>query len=212
MENIPFFTTENGAATLILREIPFSGRGYIWLLGAEPGRTGALLEECAAFCRMAGARSLYARGEGLEHLPVHARIWLASAEKSALPRSGARLVPLTPDTAEEYRTLLNRRMAAVPCSATLRPGNVQKLVRSGGGYFVERDGSRIGAGQIAGNELQLLTALVPGGGRAVALALAERCPGPEITVQVALENRKAASLYDSLGFRLLRETERWYRV
>ena len=60
MKNIPMFTTPYGIATLILREIPWSGNGYVLIRSAWEGQTAALLEECRGFCRAVGAERIYA--------------------------------------------------------------------------------------------------------------------------------------------------------
>ena len=53
MKDIPVFTTENGAASLILGEIPYRGQAYIRIQDSlEPE---SLLKECVSFCRMCGA-------------------------------------------------------------------------------------------------------------------------------------------------------------
>lgn len=62
MRNIPFFTTENGVATLVLKEIPYKGEGYILVHGAN--KMEALLAECAELLRACGANRIFARGEG----------------------------------------------------------------------------------------------------------------------------------------------------
>ena len=60
MLDIPMFTTENGAASLILKEIPYSEAAYIKIHSSQAPE--ALLEECVSFCRMAGAENIYASG------------------------------------------------------------------------------------------------------------------------------------------------------
>ena len=64
MRNIPVFTGEFGAATLILQEIPGRGEAYCVVQWVQPGKTWEFLAECARFCRMAGARRVLA-----SHLP-----------------------------------------------------------------------------------------------------------------------------------------------
>ena len=60
MKNIPVFTTEHGAASLFLREIPYRKRAHIKLQATqEPEK---LLEECISFCRACGAEWCDAAG------------------------------------------------------------------------------------------------------------------------------------------------------
>ena len=54
MKDIPVFSCPDGIATLILREVPFRGEGYILVRGVF-GTLEGLLAECAGFCRAAGA-------------------------------------------------------------------------------------------------------------------------------------------------------------
>lgn len=62
MKDIPVFSCPDGIATLILREVPFRGEGYILVRGVF-GTLEGLLAECAGFCRAAGAERLFAAGE-----------------------------------------------------------------------------------------------------------------------------------------------------
>ena len=70
MKDIPVFTTENGAASLILGEIPYRGEAFVRIQDSlEPE---SLLKECVSFCRMCGAERVYASGHPcLEALPLH---------------------------------------------------------------------------------------------------------------------------------------------
>ena len=62
MKDIPVFSCPDGIATLILREVPFRGEGYILVRGVF-GTLEGLLAECTGFCRAAGAERLFAAGE-----------------------------------------------------------------------------------------------------------------------------------------------------
>ena len=53
MKDFPVFTTENGVASLILKEIPYRGEAYIHLRDSQNPKT--LLEECVSFCAACGA-------------------------------------------------------------------------------------------------------------------------------------------------------------
>ena len=58
MKDFPVFTTENGAASLVLKEIPYKKEAYITLRASQAPQ--ALLEECVSFCRACGAEKIYA--------------------------------------------------------------------------------------------------------------------------------------------------------
>ena len=53
MKDFPVFTTENGVASLILKEVPYRGEAYIHLRDSQDPK--ALLEECVSFCAACGA-------------------------------------------------------------------------------------------------------------------------------------------------------------
>ena len=54
------FTTENGVASIVLREIPYKGIAYITLQDTlQPEK---LLRECVEFCKAAGADRIYGKG------------------------------------------------------------------------------------------------------------------------------------------------------
>ena len=72
MKDIPVFSCPEGIATLILREVPFRGEGYILVRGVF-GTLEGLLAECAGFCRAAGAERIgLGRVRGGELLAVAA--------------------------------------------------------------------------------------------------------------------------------------------
>ena len=60
MKDMPVFTTENGAASLILREIPYQQTAYVVLRDTLDPL--ALAGECADFCRVCGAVAGASRG------------------------------------------------------------------------------------------------------------------------------------------------------
>jgi histidinol-phosphate/aromatic aminotransferase/cobyric acid decarboxylase-like protein len=68
MKDLPMFTTQNGVASLTLREIPYQQTAYIKLQATRQPKE--LLEECVGFCRAVGAEKIYASGhEILENYP-----------------------------------------------------------------------------------------------------------------------------------------------
>ena len=104
MKDIPVFSCPDGIATLILREVPFRGEGYILVRGVF-GTLEGLLAECAGFCRAAGAERLFAAGEAdFSGYPAAIRILGRRAPReSLLPAPEAvRLVPVTEKTAADW--------------------------------------------------------------------------------------------------------------
>ena len=58
MKDFPVFPTQHGAASLILKEIPYRGEAYIKIQSTQ--EPDALLEECIHFCVACGAERVYA--------------------------------------------------------------------------------------------------------------------------------------------------------
>ena len=86
MKDFPCFATDDGVASLILKEIPYRQEAYIRFQDVQPGRFAPFLEECVSFCRMAGAEKIYAQGHGeLARYPLHAAVY----EKEILASGGA---------------------------------------------------------------------------------------------------------------------------
>lgn len=116
MKDIPVFSCPDGIATLILREVPFRGEGYILVRGVF-GTLEGLLAECAGFCRAAGVERLFAAGEAdFSGYPAAIRILERRAPRaSLLPAPEAvRLVPVTEETAADWAREYNARFRG-PC-------------------------------------------------------------------------------------------------
>ena len=76
MKDFPCFATDDGVASLILKEIPYRKEAYIRFQDVQPGRFAPFLQECVSFCRMAGAEKIYAQGhEELSQYPLHAAVY-----------------------------------------------------------------------------------------------------------------------------------------
>ena len=129
MKDIPVFSCPDGIATLILREVPFRGEGYILVRGVF-GTLEGLLAECAGFCRAAGAERLFAAGEAdFSGYPAAIRILGRSAPReSLLPAPEAvRLVPVTEETAADWAREYNARFRAVPAAESCSPAEERAL-------------------------------------------------------------------------------------
>ncbi len=211
MKDIPMFTTENGIASLILREIPYRGIAYIRLLATQAPE--ALLSECADFCRACGAGEVHAAGHPvLEKYPfVTAELSLCRS-REGLARADACLFPVTEQTEARWREIYNERMTDVPGSAYMDSREGQQMLAAGDGYFVHKDGEVLGIGRASGDTILALASLKPGMGETVVLALTELLTEDRVLLNVASANTRALRLYEKMGFVTVAETTRWYRV
>lgn len=211
MKNIPIFATENGIASLVLKEIPYYGTAYIKIQSTlEPEK---LMEECVAFCKMAGAEQIFATGHSyLEQYPVHTRICRMSILKESLEQTDALLFPVTDETVVAWQELYNSRMADVANASYMDRSDCKKMIADGDGYFVHRDGVLLGIGKAADNEIDAVVSAVPGMGQTVVLALAGALQSDKVTLTVADTNDRAVRLYERMGFVKTEEISVWYRV
>ena len=109
MRDIPFFTTEYGVASLVLKEIPYKGVAYITIQSSM--QTEELLKECVNFCKMAGAEHIYATGSALlEQYPFYTTVIKMQQLRDKLPKGNGCLLPVTEETAEQWRSIHNEKM------------------------------------------------------------------------------------------------------
>lgn len=200
MRNIPAFACEFGVVSLILQEIPSQGAAYCTVQWAQPGKLPALLAQCDAFCRAAGAKIVYADRPPVPGQAPAIVLRRMTGKKSAIPPSGDELVMLDEENWPQFLALYRQAMAPVPGAASLRPADLPRLLQCGGCYLVQRQGHLLGIGQVSGNQLLSIAAAERGRGLAVAAALLSLCPGPELTLTVAESNGRAIALYRKMGF------------
>lgn len=213
MKDFPFFTTEYGVASLVLKEIPYKGEAYITLRDAQPGQTADLLAECVSFCRMAGAEKVFAAGHSiLEQYPLHTAIYEMHGEARAEDALLENLFPVTDATIAQWRQIYNEKMRSVDCAATQTAFDEKKIVSSGGAYFVHHQGELLGIGWLDGSELLAVCGAKPGAGERVMHTLMSLAEGEQMTLEVASTNKRAIRLYEKLGFIKVREKQRWYRI
>lgn len=211
MRDFPVFTTENGAASLVLREIPYRGEAYITLQDTQNPKE--LLAECVDFCKMAGAVKIYATGhDWLAKYPFYTSVVKMQRDREGLPESDAALFPVTEKTIEDWRSLYNERMRDVPGASTMTREEGKQLLTKGGGYFVHKDGQLLGIGIARENKIEAIAAAKPGAGETVLLALCSALFSENIVLEVASNNARAIRLYESLGFLKTELLRTWYDV
>ncbi len=211
MRDIPFFTTENGVASLTLSEIPYKSCAYVRVQSASDPHV--LLSECADFCTAAGAKCIYATGhEALEHLPIFTEIWEMSRLRDGIGDTDAALFPVTENTAEQWRGIYNSAMLDVPNSATMTVEKMREQLEMGNGYFVHREGLLLGIGIAGGDRVDTVISVLPGSGQDVLLALNHALSEEKIMVQVASRNLRAVNLYRRLGFIKAQVISRWFKI
>lgn len=209
MKDIPVFSTENGVASLILKEIPFCASAYIKVLSSqEPEK---LVEECKDFCRACGAEVVYASGaDFLTKKPLTATLIQMRAHE--LPETDACLFPVTEATVSRWREIYNERMKLVPNASSMTLADEKKILADGDCYFVHKDGELLGIGKASGDTIEAVASVKKGGGRATVLALATLLDPEDVNLVVAEQNKPAVSLYKSLGFIAVKEIARWYKI
>jgi GNAT superfamily N-acetyltransferase len=211
MKDIPVFDTENGIASLFLREIPYRQRAHIKIQSSQDPEK--LLEECIAFCRMCGAEWIDAAGHDyLEKYPLITSLYAMTCPKAALGETDACLFPVTEETVDQWVDICNHRMKDIPNCAWMDRAQGLEMLKEGDGYFVHKDGVLWGIGRASGEMIDTVISVVPGKGEAVLLALASLLDTDIIRLQVASENHRAIRLYERLGFIKVKELSRWYRV
>lgn len=211
MKDFPVFTTQYGAASLVLKEIPYRETAYVIIRDSlEPEK---LAEECAQFCRACGAERVYVKGDGkLQNYPLHTIVYEMRGESRVDESQVESLFPVTSETVSEWRRICNERMRKVDNSATQESGDEKKILESGGAYFVHRDGELLGIGWIDQGELLAVASVKPGAGERVMHTLMSLDPGKQLRLEVVSTNERAIRLYEKLGFVKTKEMARWYRI
>lgn len=211
MRDLPFFTTNNGVASLTLSEIAYTHRAYIRLQQASDAE--ALLTESVQFCRAAGAESIYATGHKVcEQYPFHTAIIKTCAPISAIGDTDAALFPVTEETADKWRDIYNSKVIHVPNGAWMSHAGIKQLLRDGDGYFIHRDDLLLGIGKASADTVSWVASVAPGAGEDVVKALCHALSADTVCMEVATTNTKAMQLYERFGFVPVEELSRWYTV
>ncbi len=209
MRDISVFTTENGVASLILRAIPTQQVAYIHLQSSLAPE--ALIKECIAFCRSAGAEQIFATGDPiLEEYPLFTTVCTLRGSVSGVGETDCCLFPVTEKSWPEFCRIYNEKMASVPTAQMLRL--LDRVAYEKNAYFVHRDGVLQGIGVVSDNEISAIAACQKGVGRDVLAALCRVLPDEEITLKVADSNQKAMALYTRCGFVKTGEGTNWYKI
>ena len=88
----------------------------------------------------------------------------------------------------------------------------ENLYRAGEAYFIHQNGILLGIGAADSHEIKAVASVCPGGGKAIVNALAEIMSDDVIDLSTASENKKAVSLYKSLGFVETGILKQWYKI
>ena len=213
MKDFPLFSTEAGVSSLILKEIPYRQEAYIHIQDLQPGGLSEHLNECVSFCRMAGAERIFATGhEALEGYPVHMSLLemrgVAWVDTDLLRN----LFPVTEQTVSQWRQIYNEAMRKVDNAQTLEKRDEEKILSSGGAYFIHDNGTLLGIGWMEDTKLLAVASVVPGAGQQLMHTLMSLVEGADMTIEVASTNHKAIRLYEKLGFLQLCEVKKWYIV
>lgn len=211
MRDFPVFTTQYGAASLVLREIPYRGEAFITIQDSlEPEK---LLEECVDFCRACGAERILAKGHSvLEAYPLHTAVYEMTGTVFVDREKLECLFPVTEATVGKWRQIYNECMRDVDVASTQTARVEAKILSSGGAYFVHHEGDLLGIGWMEDTELLAICSVKPGAGERVMHTLMSLTEGSRIHLEVASTNQRAIRLYEKLGFIKIKEKTRWYRV
>lgn len=210
MKDLPLFTTPNGVATIILRNVPYTRTAYIRLCDAVA--PGEFIKECCDFCRAVGAERVFATGhELLSQYDLHTRI-LKMQRDNNLPETDAAVLPVQAETMEQWREIYNEKMATVPTAAMISFHEAKKYLAEGNCYFVHQGDTLLGIGVVSENRIDAIASIVPGEGRRVLSALSKALLSDTIELYVAENNLPAMKLYQSLDFVTTGVVEQWHKI
>lgn len=211
MRDFPFFSTENGVASLFLKEVPYSGRAYIRLQDASD--PDALIKECLDFCRAVEAKEVFATGhESVTKYPLFTKIIEMCCARESLPDTDAALFPVQKQTLSEWRELYNDKMLGIDGASYMTIRDAEKLLINGGGYFVHRNDVLLGIGIASGERIEAIAANATGFGKDTLLALVHALSSDRVSLEVASTNERAMNFYIKMGFLPVRDVATWYKI
>lgn len=213
MRDFPFFTTEYGVASLILKEIPYRKQAYIRILDVQEDSFDEYLAECVSFCRMCGAEQIFAEGhEQLSKYPVYTAVNRMQGTIPFDPEKTASLFPVTEKTVSRWRGLYNEAMRNVDNAGTLEARDEKQILAGGGAYFVHEDSDLLGIFWLEDTKLLAIAALQRGAGERVMHTMLSVTDGEPVWMEVASTNARAIRLYEKMGFVPTAQLRCWYCV
>ena len=213
MRDFPFFTTEYGVSSLVLKEIPYREEAYVRIRDCQDAYFAEHLAECVSFCRMCGAESVFAEGnDKLKDYPLYTSVYRMQGMARSEEEKTASLFPVTEASVSAWREIYNEKMKTVDNAETLTKMDEKRIVESGGAYFVHHEGELLGIGWLDDPKLLAIASAKKGAGDRVAHTLMSMVEGDRMTLEVASTNHRAIALYEKLGFLKSGENNRWYRV
>lgn len=213
MRDFPFFTTEYGVASLILKEIPYRKQAYIRILDVQEDSFDEYLAECVSFCRMCGAEQIFAEGhEQLSKYPVYTAVNRMQGTIPFDPEKTASLFPVTEKTVSRWSGLYNEAMRNVDNAGTLEARDEKQILAGGGAYFVHEDSDLLGIFWLEDTKLLAIAALQRGAGERVMHTMLSVTDGEPVWLEVASTNARAIRLYEKMGFVPTAQLRCWYCV
>lgn len=213
MRDFPFFTTEYGVASLILKEIPYRKQAYIRILDVQEDSFDEYLAECVSFCRMCGAEQIFAEGhEQLSKYPVYTAVNRMQGTIPFDPEKTASLFPVTEKTVSRWRGIYNEAMRNVDNAGTLEARDEKQILAGGGAYFVHEDSDLLGIFWLEDTKLLAIAALQRGAGERVMHTMLSVTDGEPVWLEVASTNERAIRLYEKMGFVPTAQLRCWYCV
>lgn len=215
MKDIPVFTGAHGIATLVLKEISWSGCGYV-IVRSVWDDAAAFLAECLSFCRACGAEQVYASWE-LAELPAEHAYDMVCMEmkKSELPPENfVETEDLTGENSEAFLEIYNRCFQNVPNAASYSAKDTARLLGEEMAYLVRRDGAYAAVAEISRRGLEAVAVLPEhkGLGYALTRTVLEKVPSTNIELKVASTNTRAIRMYERLGFQRRGILSRWWKL
>lgn len=213
MKDFPVFTTETGVSSLILKEVPYRQEAYIHIQDVQPDGFEAHMAECVSFCRMVGAERIFATGSTLlEGYPIYMQLMQMRGTAWVDRQKLCSLFPVTEQTVSRWRQIYNEAMRAVDNAETLEKRDEEKILSSGGAYFIHDSGELLGIGWMEDTKLLAAASVVRGAGERIMHTLMSLVEGADMTIEVASTNDKAIHLYEKLGFVITEKTLCWHQT
>lgn len=211
MRDFPFFNTEFGVASLVLRDVPYWKKAYIKLHSStEPDK---LLKECVDFCKAVGAEQIFASGHDiLQKYPTYASLVKMQCRVANPPQTDAIAVPVTEQQLPQWKEIYNQKMAAVPNASYIDDARARELLAEKTGYMIYKQGVLAGIGKASGNTIHAVASVMPGAGKDIVCALVKTLAADTVDLLVALENTRAIALYERLGFETCEVVSKWHQI